>query len=194
MVTYYLALFILFFHYSTQFSKTIEKRRTTKTGVIWWDGGIGRSWTCLLPWTQVIYSYIQNILSEKDLKTGWTVSTTKGKRTEMRWVGESEIWPHKGKNDILATAVGPQLGTTSKIWLISLRSKGFELYIRQPKSQILYKREESLQYLTLKVSGKQTQENYRTTGNQKLTLKGLIYKLIWPEKQHRNIILKVHEP
>lgn len=122
------------------------------------------------------------------------VSTAKGKRTEMRWVGESEIRPHQGKNDILATAVGPQLGTTSKIWLISLRSKGFELYIRQPNSQILYKREESLQYLTLKVSGKQTRENYRTTGNQKLTLKGLIYKLIWPEKQHKNIILKVHEP
>ena len=128
----------------------------------------------------------------KNLKTGWTESPQQRVR-RLQWHGqENERYGHiKGKNDSHGS---PQLGTTSKIWLISLRSKGFELYIRQPNSSLLYKRDESLQYLALKVNGKHTQENYRPAGNQKPTLKGLMCKLIWPEKQHKNIILKVHGP
>lgn len=41
------------------------------------DSGVGRSWTCLFPWTHQSTAIYAPFPSEKDVKTRWTVSPEK---------------------------------------------------------------------------------------------------------------------
>lgn len=55
---------------------------------------------------------------------------------------------------------------------------------------ILYWIDEPLEHLTLKTNRKYAQENYRTAGNRKPTLKGFTSRLIQPPNQCKNTSVK----
>ena len=98
------------------------------------------------------------------------VSTTKGKRTTLRQVGEAEVVSPSEKTH--PSFSNPQTGKTTKAWLFPLGGEDSSSTSGTPTPRSCT-RERSPQQLALKTNAEYAQENYRTAGKGKPALKGL---------------------